>query len=159
MSTYTTNYTHNMLPTVLWFVVLNDYWVDFTPTLQRISLTLGQSTEHRKTVRIYDLHRICNDKFWYTTQIARSMGPKWGPSGADRTQVGPMLAPWNLLSGYKNVWATTAPMTGHIYTSIWPKMVVGSDPGITCEKPLSTPVSYWRIMVSALDKIRATFWL
>ena len=27
------------------------------------------------------------------------MGPKWGPSGADRTQVGPMLAPWTLLSG------------------------------------------------------------
>ena len=23
----------------------------------------------------------------------------WGPSGADRTQVGPMLAPWTLLSG------------------------------------------------------------
>ena len=33
------------------------------------------------------------------TQIARSMGPTWGPSGADRTQVGPMLAPWTLLSG------------------------------------------------------------
>ena len=31
--------------------------------------------------------------------IARFMGPTWGPSGADRTQVGPMLAPWNLLSG------------------------------------------------------------
>ena len=28
------------------------------------------------------------------------MGPTWGPSGADRTQVGPVLAPWNLLSGY-----------------------------------------------------------
>ena len=27
------------------------------------------------------------------------MGPTWGPSGADRTQVTPMLAPWNLLSG------------------------------------------------------------
>ena len=27
------------------------------------------------------------------------MGPSWGPSGADRTQVGPMLAPWTLLSG------------------------------------------------------------
>ena len=25
--------------------------------------------------------------------IARFMGPTWGPSGADRTQVGPMLAP------------------------------------------------------------------
>ena len=27
------------------------------------------------------------------------MGPKWGPSRADRTQVGPMLAQWTLLSG------------------------------------------------------------
>ena len=31
--------------------------------------------------------------------IARFMGPTWGPSGADMTQVGPMLAPWTLLSG------------------------------------------------------------
>ena len=35
-----------------------------------------------------------------STLIARFMGPTWGPSGADRTQVGPMLAPWTLLSGY-----------------------------------------------------------
>ena len=34
-----------------------------------------------------------------TTLIARFMGPTWGPAGADRTQVGPMLAPWTLLSG------------------------------------------------------------
>ena len=34
------------------------------------------------------------------TLIARFMGPTWGPSGADRTQVGPMLASWSLLSGY-----------------------------------------------------------
>ena len=34
------------------------------------------------------------------TMIARFMGPTWGPSGADRTQVGPRLAPWTLLSGY-----------------------------------------------------------
>ena len=27
------------------------------------------------------------------------MGPTWGPSWADRIQVGPMLAPWTLLSG------------------------------------------------------------
>ena len=31
--------------------------------------------------------------------IVRLMGPTWGPSGADRTQVGPVLAPWTLLSG------------------------------------------------------------
>ena len=35
-----------------------------------------------------------------TTLIARFiMGPTWGPPGADRTQVGPILAPWTLLSG------------------------------------------------------------
>ena len=34
-----------------------------------------------------------------TPLIARFMGPTWGPSGADRTQVGPMLAPWTLLFG------------------------------------------------------------
>ena len=32
--------------------------------------------------------------------IAWFMGPTWGPSGADRTQVGPMLAPWTLLFGW-----------------------------------------------------------
>ena len=26
--------------------------------------------------------------------------PTWGPAGADRTQVGPMLAPWTMLSGF-----------------------------------------------------------
>ena len=31
--------------------------------------------------------------------IARFMGPTWGPSGADRTQVDPRFAPWTLLSG------------------------------------------------------------
>ena len=36
---------------------------------------------------------------WKPSLIARFMGPIWGPSGADRTQVGPMLAPWTLLSG------------------------------------------------------------
>ena len=33
------------------------------------------------------------------TLIARLMGPTWGPPDADRTQVGPMLSPWILLSG------------------------------------------------------------
>ena len=33
-------------------------------------------------------------------QIARFLGPTRGPSGADRTQVGPILSPWALLSGW-----------------------------------------------------------
>ena len=32
-------------------------------------------------------------------QIARFMEPTWGPSGAGRTQVGPVLAPWAVLLG------------------------------------------------------------
>ena len=35
------------------------------------------------------------------TLIASFMGPTWGPSVADRTQVGPMLAPWTLPSEYE----------------------------------------------------------
>ena len=42
---------------------------------------------------------LCNNLCYVTSLIARFMGHKWGPSGADRTQVGPMLAPWTLLSG------------------------------------------------------------
>ena len=41
--------------------------------------------------------------------IARFMGPTWGPFGADRTQLGPMLAPRTLLSGvpckWQNLWS------------------------------------------------------
>ena len=39
------------------------------------------------------------DNLWLLTLMARFMGPTWGPSGADRTQVGPMLAPWTLPYG------------------------------------------------------------
>ena len=35
--------------------------------------------------------------------IARFLGPTWGPSGAGRTQVGPMLAPGTLLSGIVSI--------------------------------------------------------
>ena len=35
------------------------------------------------------------------TQVTRFMGPTWGPPGSCRPQMGPMLAPWTLLSGYK----------------------------------------------------------
>ena len=34
------------------------------------------------------------------SQIARFMGPSWGPPGSCRSQMSPMLAPWTLLSGF-----------------------------------------------------------
>ena len=54
------------------------------------------------------------------TQIAKFMGPTWGPPGSCRPQMGPMLAPWTLLSGtvpsyqcgdshYENKTAKTGP--------------------------------------------------
>ena len=45
---------------------------------------------------------VCNFQCYFQThvmdlehaQIAKFTGPTWSPSGADRNQVGPMLAPW-----------------------------------------------------------------
>ena len=41
----------------------------------------------------------CEGEIRYPTWIARFMAPTWGSSGSNRTQVGPMLAPWTLPSG------------------------------------------------------------
>ena len=35
--------------------------------------------------------------------LAKFMGPTWGPPGSCRPQMGPMLAPWTLLSGMAGV--------------------------------------------------------
>ena len=42
---------------------------------------------------------VCTLIAGVTALVTRFMGPTRGPSGADRTQKGPMLAPWTLLSG------------------------------------------------------------
>ena len=59
--------------------------------------------------------------------IAMFMGPTWCPSGADRSQVAPMLAPWTLLSGlsYSNcvcvskVWTNERKLYIHNIFSDW----------------------------------------
>ena len=48
----------------------------------------------REVSRTWRQHRFK----WLHALIARFIGRTWGPSGADRTQVGSMLAPWTLLS-------------------------------------------------------------
>ena len=52
-------------------------------------------------IRAHDIQEkeLYKSKYYTNTLIARFMGPTLGPSGANRTQVGPMLAPWTLLSG------------------------------------------------------------
>ena len=41
-------------------------------------------------------NNMSTDRCWVTPQITRFIGPTWGSSGP---QMGPMLAPWTLLSG------------------------------------------------------------
>ena len=38
------------------------------------------------------------------SQIAKFMGPTWGPSGSCWPQMGPMSPPWTLLSGIEWIW-------------------------------------------------------
>ena len=52
---------------------------------------------HSSGIICYSHQRYCN--IWKHTLIAKFVGPTRGPPGADRTQVGPMLASWTLLSG------------------------------------------------------------
>ena len=60
------------------------------------------------------------------TQISRFMGPTWGPPGAVRTQVGPMLAPWTLLCGYALTrWCCQYPSLTTYSTAIyWKKLFI-----------------------------------
>ena len=60
--------------------------------------------------------------------IARSLGPTWVPTGADRTQVGPMLATWVLISGsslvvyaklYNDLIIHFTSRAACIFTNIW----------------------------------------
>ena len=48
--------------------------------------------------RLFRHHAERNKAFPLQFLIARFMGPTWSPPAACRPQVGPMLAPWTLLS-------------------------------------------------------------
>ena len=56
------------------------------------------------------LTNASNAELWcFRSQITRFMGPTWGPPESCRSKMGPMLAPWILLSGliygWTNGWA------------------------------------------------------
>ena len=69
-----------------------------------------------------------------TTLIARYMGPTWGPSGADRAQMGPMLAPWTLLSGKMSCWWPVQTSHGKIAAA---KTLCRSDYANICNGAIS----------------------
>ena len=51
----------------------------------------------------------------YVCLIARLMGPTWGPSGADRTQVGPMLPHEPCFLGWFNAKKNVTPVHYHSF--------------------------------------------
>ena len=58
---------------------------------------------------------------WLPPQIAKFIGPTWGPPGSCRPQVGPMLAPWILLSGSHSKFHDS-PMIADHPTATTPKL-------------------------------------
>ena len=63
---------------------------------------LFRGEQHACWGRVLSAAKILTNT-WLRTLGVRFMGPTWDSSWADRTQVGPMLAPWILLSGYPHV--------------------------------------------------------
>ena len=53
------------------------------------------------------------------TQIAKFMGPIWGPPGSCRPQMGPMFAPWTLLSGVVCFKLRCLLQSNHISRALW----------------------------------------
>ena len=64
-----------------------------------------------------------------STQIAKFVVPTWGPAGSSRPQMGPMLAPWTLLSGYLFLFLTHWGWATHICVS--KLTIIDSDNGLS----------------------------
>ena len=66
--------------------------IDLTP-LRQIAM---QSISIQNPIRfVTPCNRLVNE----ISQVAKFMGPTWCTPGSCRSQMGPMLAPWTLLSG------------------------------------------------------------
>ena len=104
---YLDHFYYNFLKINAWFQWCRD-WVSVchSPCLKFIfdNISLFWSLMRSNTGGCYDVwdappKLISNTNLALPSLIAKFMGPTWGPSGANRTQVGPMLAPWTLLAG------------------------------------------------------------
>ena len=85
--------TNISIQTILWphNMQLHNSW------LSNCITAIWQNCTVKLFVTGWYLTYHCSDHI--VSLIARFLGTTWGPAGADRTQVGPMLAQWTLLSG------------------------------------------------------------
>ena len=56
------------------------------------------------------------------SQIARFTGPTWGPPGSCRSQMGPMLAPWTLLSAFDHCTVEKMDFFWEYFLAYWDKI-------------------------------------
>ena len=95
--------------------------VILTHSLNDISYKIKKFIQPCITEKYYPItHQQLN------SQIAKFMGPTWGPPGSCRPQVGPKLAPWTLLSGllslsdaiwWHRTWLTLVQVMAHCLTA------------------------------------------
>ena len=96
----------------LWINNLQRNWCIFT----QISLKFVPNGPNNNNLALVEIMA----RRW-TTLIARCMGSTWGPSGAGRTKVGAMMAPWILLSGKQQagiIRTSNGLVYWHIYASL-----------------------------------------
>ena len=91
----------------------NGKWFVISKTDQPSGMNVGMYLLQIPIWQVQDTALTESGDTSWTPLIARFMGPTLGPSGADRTQVGSMLAPWTLLSRTINIW--------HVWYSELPK--------------------------------------
>ena len=98
---------------------LSACWVQ-TLTLGSV-LVLYQQPRVVMVPTLLSLTACCVTSKGKAALIARFMGPTRGPSGADRAQVGPMFAPWTLLSvwHYDDSWFWVFQWYEHEDIMIW----------------------------------------
>ena len=93
-----------------WYNVVTKSSPDYKLLIKRIHLLHGTSGHHSSYLSTVGYHIVC-------PLIARFMGPTWGPTGADRTQVGPC---WPHESFYMGKLFSTLETTRHFSKSRQP---------------------------------------
>ena len=82
------------------------------------------------------------------SQVARFVGPTWGPPGSCRPQMGPMLTPWTLLSGILlSKWNV-----GYLQEQGWPR-----DPCWVQLSCLKLQLLYWHQSLSCFECIQKMY--
>ena len=87
----------------LWSVVLDQVVVHITQCCLQFKFVLryiAMAVVIQTTLLLQEVYPVWVTWNW-PSQMAKFMRPTCGPPGACRFQVGPMLAPWTLLSGLK----------------------------------------------------------